>query len=174
MGLLASRAQSMGECPGVSFTCLVGFFGIAECVGGGARPDMPAPAPPRLGMGRLRLRLSAAGDEDEGDGIEELREGIRGAGGGAIKPGDGDGEDDEENRGMLEGLGEDEDGDAVRAGFVDGEIVRLGGGIIRLGVAVGVDGDVTGLGFDVGDIVRLRGAIRLPGGGSRLIRLEAS
>lgn len=57
VGDWARRAQSIGEWPGVNFTCLEGLVGIEECVGGGARVEVPGA---RLGTGRERFGEGAS------------------------------------------------------------------------------------------------------------------
>lgn len=63
VGDWARWAQSMGEWPGFKVTCLEGFWGMEEWVGGGARVDDPGwrfeAARDRFGVGRR--------EEDEED-----------------------------------------------------------------------------------------------------------
>lgn len=125
VGDWARRAQSIGEWPGVRCTCLEGLVGIEECVGGGARVEVPGA---RLGTGRERFGEGA----DEGR-REELflaagaRVGIRracvaGTGGGAMEAGEGPTVD--ENTGARGGGG----GGGMRSDAVGGLIAGGGGG----------------------------------------------
>lgn len=123
VGDWARRAQSIGEWPGVSFTCLEGLVGTEEWVGGGARVDVPGA---RLGTGRERF------GEGVGEGrSEELflaagaRVGIRrgcaaGTGGGAMAEGEGlVVEEDTGARGGGGGMRSDAVGSLVVAGEDD-------------------------------------------------------
>lgn len=92
VGDWARRAQSIGEWPGVSFTCLEGLVGIEECVGGGARVEVPGA---RLGTGRERFGEGAGEGRreepflDAGARVGMRRACVAGSGGGAIAEGDG-------------------------------------------------------------------------------------
>lgn len=87
VGDWARRAQSIGEWPGVRFTCLEGLVGMQEWVGGGARVEVPGA---RLGTGRERFgRGAGEGRKEElfleaGARVGMRRVCVAGSGGGAM------------------------------------------------------------------------------------------
>jgi hypothetical protein len=91
VGDWARRAQSIGEWPGVSFTCLEGLVGIEEWVGGGARVDVPGA---RQGTGKERFGEGAGGGRSEelflaaGASVGMRRVCAEGTGGGAMAGGE--------------------------------------------------------------------------------------
>lgn len=133
VGDWARRAQSIGEWPGVSLTCLEGLVGIEEWVGGGARVEVPGA---RLGTGRERF------GEGAGEGrSEELflaagaRVGMRracagGTGGGAMA--EREGPVVEEDAGARGGGG----GGGIRSDTADGLLAVAGEGEVAAGEGV--------------------------------------
>lgn len=85
------RAQSSGERPARKATLRLGFWGLDECVGGGARPPEDGFRRPRLGTGpRARCAEPGAGNR-----------GSRPGGGITEKPGVGGESSDKEKRGTA-------------------------------------------------------------------------
>lgn len=156
------RAQSRGEWPGVRSTLRLGLLGLAECVGGGARPPNDDEGGPRFGTGpRARCGEFIAGN------CESV--GIRPTGGFAVdvgggsRPGGGGG-------GIMEGwraVGRPRDGAGPGAvGLRRGAGWELGaiGALSRLKLGTLIDGGFDATAFGV--VCSSSGSAIVGGGGA--------
>lgn len=138
VGDWATRAQSIGEWPGDSFTCLEGLVGMEEWVGGGARVEVPGA---RLGTGRERFgegMLVGAGAR-----VGMRRACATGTGGGAMAVGEG--AVVEEDAGARGGNG----GGGIRSDAAGGLVVVVGEGEVAAeGVVADRLGGADGRGSD--------------------------
>lgn len=151
VGDWARRAQSIGEWPGVNFTCLEGLVGIEECVGGGARVEVPGA---RLGTGRERFGEGASEGRreepflDAGARVGMRRACVAGTGGGAMEEGDGPTVDEDTGgRGRAGGGG---GGGGIRSDAVGGLVAEGGGegGEVPIDGVVGCSAEGDGRGSD--------------------------
>lgn len=149
VGDWARRAQSIGEWPGVNFTCLEGLAGLEECVGGGARVEVPGA---RLGTGRERFGEGAGEGRreepflDAGARVGMRRACVAGTGGGAMAEGDGPTVDEDTGaRGRARG-----GGGGIRSDAVGGLVAEWGGegGEVPIDGVVGCSAEGDGRGSD--------------------------